>query len=44
MESYLQSRNGKPLERRTVYGWTLDLLRALDFLHNRNPIIIHRDL
>jgi serine/threonine protein kinase len=27
-----------------VYGWTLDLLRALDFLHNRNPIIIHRDL
>jgi serine/threonine protein kinase len=44
LESFLSNRRGNKLERRTIYGWSLDLLRALDFLHNRNPIIIHRDL
>jgi serine/threonine protein kinase len=44
LENFLQARRGTKLERRTIYGWSLDLLRALDFLHNRNPIIIHRDL
>ena len=44
LENFLQARRGKKLEKRTIYGWSLDLLRALDFLHNRNPIIIHRDL
>jgi len=32
------------LEHHTIYSWSLDILRALDFLHNRNPIIIHRDV
>lgn len=44
LENFLANRLGNKLEKRTVYGWSLDLLRALDFLHNRNPIIIHRDL
>ena len=25
-------------------SWSLDIVRALDHLHNRNPIIMHRDL
>jgi len=44
LENFLSNRRGTKLEKRTIYGWSLDLLRALDFLHNRNPIIIHRDL
>jgi serine/threonine protein kinase len=44
LEAFLSKRHGSRLEKRTIYGWSLDLLRALDFLHNRNPIIIHRDL
>ncbi|EKX42114.1 hypothetical protein GUITHDRAFT_111966 [Guillardia theta CCMP2712] len=34
--------NGPTLE--SIFGWSLDLLRALDFLHCRNPMIIHRDV
>ena len=26
------------------HSWSLDIVRALDHLHNRNPIIMHRDL
>ena len=26
------------------HSWSLDILRALDHLHNRNPIIMHRDV
>ena len=44
LENFLSGRRGSRLEKRTIYGWSLDLLRALDFLHNRNPIIIHRDM
>jgi len=32
------------LERRTTYEWTLQLLSALNHLHTRDPIILHRDL
>lgn len=46
LEKFLITRidSGRRLERRTVYSWCRDLLRALDFLHSRNPIIMHRDL
>eukprot|EP00286_Rhodomonas_abbreviata_P021859 CAMPEP_0181306314 /NCGR_PEP_ID=MMETSP1101-20121128/10229_1 /TAXON_ID=46948 /ORGANISM="Rhodomonas abbreviata, Strain Caron Lab Isolate" /LENGTH=336 /DNA_ID=CAMNT_0023412353 /DNA_START=84 /DNA_END=1091 /DNA_ORIENTATION=- len=30
--------------RAMAYGWIMDMLRALDFLHNRDPVIIHRDM
>mmetsp|Transcript_14666 Transcript_14666/g.33864 ORF Transcript_14666/g.33864 Transcript_14666/m.33864 type:complete len:335 (-) Transcript_14666:293-1297(-) len=43
LEAFMTQKYVK-LERNTVYGWTLDIVRALDFLHNRNPIIIHRNL
>jgi serine/threonine protein kinase len=42
--AYLAGRKDDKLERRTIFGWCLDLLKALDFLHDRNPIIMHRDL
>ncbi|EKX42117.1 hypothetical protein GUITHDRAFT_50586, partial [Guillardia theta CCMP2712] len=44
LEYFLQFRGGDPLPRRSIFGWSLDLLRALDFLHGRNPMIIHRDV
>jgi len=30
--------------RSVVYAWIMDMMRALEFLHNRDPIIIHRDM
>lgn len=30
------------LMRSTIYGWTLDMFRGLNHLHNREPIIMHR--
>mmetsp|Transcript_23475 Transcript_23475/g.63365 ORF Transcript_23475/g.63365 Transcript_23475/m.63365 type:complete len:309 (+) Transcript_23475:151-1077(+) len=45
LEHYLEKRGpGFNLGRTTVYSWSLDIVRALDHLHNRNPIIMHRDL
>ena len=44
LEYFLQFRGGYRLPRRSIFCWSLDLLRALDFLHCRNPMIIHRDV
>mmetsp|Transcript_12092 Transcript_12092/g.18971 ORF Transcript_12092/g.18971 Transcript_12092/m.18971 type:complete len:330 (+) Transcript_12092:425-1414(+) len=47
LETYLTNRRdrGAPKPTRSaVYTWCMDMLRALDFLHNRDPIIIHRDM
>ena len=30
--------------KRTQYGWTLQLFKAIHHMHSQNPIIIHRDL
>jgi len=44
LSAFLSRRTGKQLERRTTYGWSVQLLSALKFLHTRDPIILHRDL
>ena len=45
LETFLaQKPQGFNLGRPTVYNWSLDVLSALDFLHNQNPIIMHRDV
>jgi serine/threonine protein kinase len=35
---------GFDLGKQTVHRWSLDILSALDFLHDRDPIIIHCDV
>ena len=44
LEKYLVERalNGSRLEQRTILGWSLHLLYALEFLHASDPIIMHR--
>ena len=45
LEKYLsQLKPGFDLGRQTIQKWSLDLLSALDFLHNRDPILIHCDV
>mmetsp|Transcript_16793 Transcript_16793/g.35505 ORF Transcript_16793/g.35505 Transcript_16793/m.35505 type:complete len:309 (-) Transcript_16793:338-1264(-) len=45
LEHFLEKKSpGFNLGRTTIYSWSLDIVRALDHLHNRNPIIMHRDL
>ena len=44
LENFLLKRanTASRLERRTIFGWSLQILRALDFLHCCEPIIMHR--
>ena len=44
--AYLIGRKEDRLPRRTAFAWSLQLLRALHFLHTHDPafIIMHRDL
>ena len=42
LEKYMIKRQDARLSRNTVFGWSSDLLNALSFLHDRDPIIIHR--
>ena len=45
LERYLtQLRPGFDLGRPTIQKWSLDLLSALEYLHTRDPIIIHCDI
>mmetsp|Transcript_33605 Transcript_33605/g.65571 ORF Transcript_33605/g.65571 Transcript_33605/m.65571 type:complete len:316 (+) Transcript_33605:247-1194(+) len=45
LEDYLQNGGCRgDLKRGTILAWSQDLFRALEFLHNRDPIIMHRDL
>ena len=45
MEQHLSSFNaGFDLGKETIRKWSHDLLSALEFLHNRDPIIIHCDI
>lgn len=45
LENFLnQQPIGFDLGKRVVYEWSHNLLSALDFLHDRDPIIIHRDV
>ena len=45
LENFLAQKSpGFNLGKPTVYNWSLDILSALDFLHNQNPIIMHRDV
>ncbi|MEO6334428.1 MAG: serine/threonine-protein kinase [Pyrinomonadaceae bacterium] len=37
-------RRGEAFAVNTVLGWTLDILDGLDYLHSREPPIIHRDI
>lgn len=30
--------------RSVTYSWITDMMRGLEFLHNRDPVIIHRDM
>jgi serine/threonine protein kinase len=39
-----RKRPGFNLGRPRIYSWLGDLLRALDHLHDRDPILIHRDV
>ncbi len=32
------------LKRPTMYTWIMDLMRAVEHLHSRDPVIIHRDV
>ena len=45
LESFLtRQKDGFDLGKQVVYTWSHDLLSALDFLHDRDPIIMHRDV
>ena len=45
LEKYLSSLHVEfDLWKATIQKWSLDLLLALDFLHNRDPILIHCDV
>jgi len=45
LEDYMdKAGQGVQLSKAVVFKWIMDLLRALDHIHNRNPIIMHRDL
>ena len=45
LENYFSSlRPGFELNKETIQKWSLDLLSALNFLHDRDPIIIHCDI
>ena len=45
LEKYLSSLHvGFDLGKATIQKWSHDLLSALDFLHNRDPILIHCDV
>ena len=35
---------GFDLGKQTIHRWSLDILSALDFLHDRDPVIIHCDV
>jgi serine/threonine protein kinase len=35
---------GFDLGKQTIHRWSLDILSALDFLHDRDPILIHCDV
>ena len=39
-----RKRPGFDLGRARVHAWLLDILRALEHLHDRDPILIHRDV
>jgi len=45
LEVFLQNPacRGK-LQRPTIYKWSTDIWNSLDFLHNRDPCIMHRDV
>ncbi len=32
------------LKRPTIYSWIMDLMRAMEHLHSRDPVIMHRDV
>ncbi|PDW02308.1 protein kinase domain-containing protein [Candidatus Viridilinea mediisalina] len=40
----LQARHGGPFPAKDVVTWALQLLDALDYLHTRNPPVLHRDI
>lgn len=42
LRQYLQ-RTGTP-SLRVLQSWCQQLLRGLDYLHSRNPVVIHRDI
>mmetsp|Transcript_4574 Transcript_4574/g.11109 ORF Transcript_4574/g.11109 Transcript_4574/m.11109 type:complete len:319 (-) Transcript_4574:130-1086(-) len=45
LENYLQNGGCRgSLSKPVIYGWIQDMMRALEFLHNRDPVIMHRDL
>jgi len=44
LEMYLQSKCRGPLPKAVTYAWAQDIFRALEFLHNRDPVIMHRDM
>jgi len=45
LENYLQEPGCRgALSKSVIYAWTQDIFRALEFLHNRDPVIMHRDL
>jgi serine/threonine protein kinase len=45
LEKYLAfQKPGFDLGKKTVHRWSLDIMSALDFLHDRDPILIHCDV
>jgi len=44
LDRYLLARFGNRMGRKTIFSWSLDILKALDYLHSRDPIILHRDV
>jgi len=40
---YFLTNHGK-LKERTIYTWIMHLMRATEHLHNRDLVIMHRDL
>lgn len=43
LKAYLQKTKG-PIKLKVIKGWAKQILKALYYLHTKNPPIIHRDL
>ncbi len=44
MDELLKKNNHQPFDETHVLGWVIQICNVLEYLHNRQPAIIHRDI